>query len=125
MKTNQSSLEELTERHLRPAIIIRITEHESRQNKEEVNCQVTVIDALIPGGRISIISFHSLEDRPVKQAFASAASGCTCPRDFPVCVCGKSPKVDIVTKKPILPTEQELEENPRARSAKLRVAEKR
>lgn len=83
------------------------------------------IEALIPGGRLSIISFHSLEDRPVKQAFAAAASGCTCPRDFPICVCGKSPKIDIVTKKPILPSAKELEENPRSRSAKLRVAEKR
>ena len=83
------------------------------------------IDALIPGGRLSIISFHSLEDRPVKQAFAAAASGCTCPRDFPVCVCGKTPKIDIITKKPILPSAEELQENPRSRSAKLRVAEKR
>ena len=84
-----------------------------------------VIDALIPGGRLSIISFHSLEDRSVKTAFASAASGCTCPRDFPVCVCGRTPRVDIITKKPILPSASELAENPRARSAKLRVAEKR
>lgn len=84
-----------------------------------------VIDALIPGGRMSVISFHSLEDRSVKTAFASAASGCICPRDFPVCVCGRAPKIDIVTKKPILPSARELAENPRARSAKLRVAEKR
>lgn len=83
-----------------------------------------VIDALVPGGRISIISFHSLEDRAVKTAYASAASGCTCPRDFPVCVCGKKPKVEILTKKPILPSDGELLDNPRARSAKLRVAEK-
>jgi 16S rRNA (cytosine1402-N4)-methyltransferase len=83
------------------------------------------IEALIPGGRLSVISFHSLEDRPVKQAFAAAASGCTCPRDFPICVCGKSPKIDIVTKKPILPSARELDENPRSRGAKLRVAEKR
>ncbi len=83
------------------------------------------IEALIPGGRLSVISFHSLEDRPVKQAFAAAAAGCTCPRDFPVCVCGKFPKIDIVTKKPILPSAKELQENPRSRSAKLRVAEKR
>lgn len=83
-----------------------------------------VIEALVPGGRLSIISFHSLEDRAVKTAFAAAATGCTCPRDFPVCVCGKKPKIEILTKKPILPSEEELADNPRARSAKLRVAEK-
>lgn len=84
-----------------------------------------VIDALLPGGRLSVISFHSLEDRSVKTAFADAASGCVCPRDFPVCVCGRKPKIDIITRKPILPSASELAENPRARSAKLRVAEKR
>ena len=83
-----------------------------------------VIDALLPGGRLSVISFHSLEDRAVKTAFAKAASGCTCPRDFPVCVCGKKPKIEILTKKPILPSDKELDENPRARSAKLRIAKK-
>ena len=83
-----------------------------------------VIEALVPGGRLSIISFHSLEDRAVKTAFAAAATGCTCPRDFPVCVCGKKPQVKIVTRKPILPSAEELEENPRSRSAKLRVAER-
>lgn len=83
-----------------------------------------VIEALVPGGRLSIISFHSLEDRAVKTAFAAAATGCTCPRDFPVCVCGKKPKIEILTKKPILPSEEELADNPRSRSAKLRVAEK-
>ncbi len=79
---------------------------------------------LVPGGRVAAISFHSLEDRIVKQTFASLASGCTCPRDFPVCVCGKKPLCTHVSKKPILPTEDELTVNPRSRSAKLRVIEK-
>ena len=76
------------------------------------------------GGRIAVITFHSLEDRIVKQTYASLASGCTCPRDFPICVCGKKPSVRAVNKKPILPSKKELDENPRSRSAKLRVAEK-
>ena len=76
------------------------------------------------GGRIAIITFHSLEDRIVKQTFASLATGCTCPKEFPICVCGNKPKVKIITRKPILPSREELEENPRSRSAKLRVAEK-
>lgn len=84
----------------------------------------TALDLLNPGGRLAIISFHSLEDRLVKTAYARWAKGCTCPPDFPVCVCGKTPKVRLVGKKPIVSTPQELEENPRARSAKLRVAEK-
>ena len=83
-----------------------------------------VTKALVPGGRIAIISFHSLEDRLVKLAFAEASSGCTCPRDFPVCVCGKKPLLKLHNKKPILPSQDELIANPRARSAKLRVAEK-
>ncbi len=82
------------------------------------------IDALLPGGRVSVISFHSLEDRLVKTAFAEAATGCTCPKDFPVCVCGGKPKVKILTKKPLLPSKEEEELNPRARSAKLRGVEK-
>ncbi len=84
----------------------------------------SAVELLAPGGRIAIITFHSLEDRIVKQTFADLASGCTCPRDFPVCVCGKKPQVKLVSKKPILPSDRELEENPRSRSAKLRVAEK-
>lgn len=74
------------------------------------------------GGIISIITFHSLEDRIVKQTFAELARGCTCPKSFPVCICGNKPTLELVEKKPILPSEGELEENPRARSAKLRVA---
>ena len=98
----------------------------------EVNAELDVIapaiksavDLLNPGGRIAIITFHSLEDRIVKQTFASLASGCTCPKGLPICVCGKKPLVKVITKKPILPGDVELEENPRSRSAKLRVAEK-
>lgn len=82
------------------------------------------VGLLRTGGRIAIITFHSLEDRIVKQTYASLAQGCTCPRELPVCVCGKKPQIGIITKKPILPSAEELEENPRARSAKLRVAEK-
>ncbi|MGN1074491.1 MAG: 16S rRNA (cytosine(1402)-N(4))-methyltransferase RsmH [Eubacteriales bacterium] len=82
------------------------------------------VDALFPGGRLAVISFHSLEDRIAKQVLAQAAQGCTCPPEFPVCVCGKKPRVRLVTKKPVLPDERECTENPRARSAKLRVAEK-
>ena len=84
----------------------------------------TAARALVKGGRIAIISFHSLEDRPVKTAFKELSTGCTCPRDFPVCVCGKKPVIKEVSKKPILPSEDELRENPRSRSAKLRIAEK-
>lgn len=82
------------------------------------------LDLLNPGGRLAVISFHSLEDRLVKTAYAQWAKGCTCPPDFPVCVCGKKPRVRLVGKRPIVSGAQELEENPRARSAKLRVAEK-
>jgi len=81
-------------------------------------------NALLPTGRIVIISFHSLEDRIVKQEYKSLSSGCTCPRDFPVCVCGKKPILKETSKKPVLPSEDELTNNPRSRSAKLRIAEK-
>ena len=79
---------------------------------------------LVSGGRLAMISFHSLDDRIMKQEYAALASGCTCPPDFPLCVCGKKPSVKILSKKPILPTEEELERNPRSRSAKLRICEK-
>ena len=82
------------------------------------------IDRLNPGGRLAVITFHSLEDRIVKNAMQAAAKGCTCPPEFPVCICGKKPKVRVLTRKPIVSGVQELAENPRARSAKLRVAEK-
>ena len=81
-------------------------------------------DMLNVGGRIAVISFHSLEDRIVKQSFAELARTCTCPPDLPVCVCGTVPKVKVLTKKPVLPSERELEENKRSHSAKLRAAER-
>lgn len=98
----------------------------------EVNGELDVIrpaldsaaKLLNKGGRMAVITFHSLEDRIVKQTFAELASGCTCPKSIPVCVCGKTPTVKLVSRKPILPSDVELEENPRSRSAKLRVAEK-
>ena len=76
------------------------------------------------GGRLCVISFHSLEDRIVKTAMQEAAKGCTCPPEFPVCVCGKKPLVKIITRKPVVSQTAELDDNPRARSAKLRIAEK-
>ena len=82
------------------------------------------IPCLNPGGRLAIITFHSLEDRIVKNGMAEASKGCTCPPNFPVCVCGKKPKVKLISRKPIVSGEEELERNPRARSAKLRVCEK-
>ena len=82
------------------------------------------IDRLSPGGRLAVITFHSLEDRIVKNAMQEAARGCTCPPEFPVCVCGKKPKIRILTRKPVVSGERELAGNPRARSAKLRAAEK-
>jgi len=98
----------------------------------EVNSELDVIrpaleaamKRLRPGGRMAVITFHSLEDRMVKQTFADMASGCTCPKGLPVCVCGKKPQVKVISRKPILPDEAELADNPRSRSAKLRVAEK-
>ena len=84
----------------------------------------TAFRRLNPGGRLCVITFHSLEDRIVKSEMQQAARGCTCPPEFPVCVCGKKPIIRIVSKKPIQSREAELNENPRARSAKLRVAEK-
>lgn len=83
-----------------------------------------VADILTTGGRVAIITFHSLEDRIVKKAFQELSQGCICPRDLPKCVCGVKPRLKVITRKPITSTESELAENPRARSAKLRVAEK-
>ena len=98
----------------------------------EVNHELDGLETLLrdgirklkPGGRFAVISFHSLEDRIVKEAFRTAESPCTCPRDFPVCVCGKKSLGTVITKKPIEPTEEEIEINPRSRSSKLRVFER-
>lgn len=84
----------------------------------------SAVEGLNPGGRLAVITFHSLEDRIVKQTLRDLARGCTCPPEFPVCVCGNKPKVRLVTRKPIVADSAELADNPRARSAKLRVAEK-
>ena len=99
----------------------------------EVNSELDVLSSgleaavrwLNPGGRLVVISYHSLEDRIVKDLFNSYANRCTCPPDLPVCMCGKQPIHDIVTRKPIVASPEEVARNPRARSAKLRVARKR
>ncbi len=98
----------------------------------EVNCELSDLkgavddffDVLSPGGRLSIITFHSLEDRIVKNAFNEYKTGCTCPKDFPICVCGNKPRGTVITRKPLLPSEEECNFNSRSKSAKLRVAEK-
>lgn len=98
----------------------------------EVNHELEVLEKalesavrwLAPGGRIVVISYHSLEDRVVKQTFARLAQGCTCPPDLPVCVCGATPVLRVITRRAVAPTDEEIERNPRSRSAKLRAAEK-
>ena len=119
-----------------PAQALREKQHPAKRSFQAiriaVNDELAAVDRMLhaavprlaPGGRLCVISFHSLEDRIVKNALAELAKGCTCPPDFPVCVCGKTPQVRLTPRKPILPTAEEIEENPRARSAKLRVAEK-
>ena len=87
-------------------------------------CLNTAFERLAPGGRFVIITFHSLEDRIVKQSFAGYCKGCTCPPDFPVCVCGNKPKAKLINRKPIVAGDQELEHNRRSKSAKLRILEK-
>lgn len=84
----------------------------------------TMIDILAPGGRIAVITFHSLEDRTVKNIFRTAENPCICPPDFPVCTCGRRSKGKVITRKPVIPSEAEMEDNPRSKSAKLRIFEK-
>ena len=119
-----------------PAAALREKQHPAKRSFQAIRIAVNdelgsvekvmrdAVDCLNPGGRLAIITFHSLEDRIVKVGMADAAKGCTCPPNFPVCVCGNQPKVKIISRKPIVSGEEELERNPRARSAKLRVCEK-
>ncbi len=119
-----------------PAAALREKQHPAKRSFQAIRIAVNdelgsvekvmrdAIDCLNPGGRLAVITFHSLEDRIVKNGMQDAAKGCTCPPNFPVCVCGKKPRVQILTRKPITSGEEELEHNPRARSAKLRVCEK-
>ena len=119
-----------------PAYALREKQHPAKRSfqairiavNDELNSVSKVMQAAIPrlnpGGRLAVITFHSLEDRIVKNAMAAAAKGCTCPPNFPVCVCGKKPQVKLITRKPIVSADAELERNPRARSAKLRICEK-
>lgn len=101
---------------------IRIAVNDELQSVEKI--MEDAIPLLNPGGRLAVITFHSLEDRIVKTAMTAATKGCTCPPNFPVCVCGKKPQVKLVSRKPIVASDAELEINPRSRSAKLRVCEK-
>ena len=119
-----------------PASALREKQHPAKRSFQAIRIAVNdelgavrqVMEAAIPklnpGGRLAIITFHSLEDRIVKNGMADAAKGCICPPNFPVCVCGKKPLVKLVNRKPIVSGEEELERNPRARSAKLRICEK-
>ena len=119
-----------------PAAALREKQHPAKRSFQAIRIAVNdelgsvekvmedAIPCLNPGGRLAIITFHSLEDRIVKNGMAAAAKGCTCPPNFPVCVCGKKPKVKLISRKPIVSGQEELDANPRARSAKLRVCEK-
>ena len=120
-----------------PAAALREKQHPAKRSFQAIRIAVNdelgsvekvmrdAVPCLNPGGRLAVITFHSLEDRIVKNAMADAAKGCTCPPSFPVCVCGKKPLVKLITRKPIVSGDEELERNPRARSAKLRVCEKK
>ena len=120
-----------------PAAALREKQHPAKRSFQALRIAVNdelgaltqvlenVVSALNPGGRLAIITFHSLEDRLVKKSFAQMANPCTCPPSLPMWVCGKTPLVDIPHRKPIIPTDEEIEQNPRSRSAKLRVAVKK
>ena len=119
-----------------PAAALREKQHPAKRSFQAIRIAVNdelgsvekvmrdAIPCLKPSGRLAVITFHSLEDRIVKNAMAAASRGCTCPPNFPVCVCGKKPQVKLITRKPIVSGDEELERNPRARSAKLRICEK-
>ena len=119
-----------------PAAALREKQHPAKRSFQAIRIAVNdelgsvekvmrdAIPKLNKGGRLAVITFHSLEDRIVKNAMVNASKGCTCPPSFPVCVCGKKPQVKLITRKPIVSGEEELEINPRARSAKLRICEK-
>ena len=119
-----------------PPMALREKQHPAKRSFQAIRIAVNdelgavekvmgdAIDCLNPGGRMAVITFHSLEDRIVKNRMAEAAKGCTCPPNFPVCVCGNKPKVKLISRKPIVSGQQELDANPRARSAKLRICEK-
>lgn len=119
-----------------PAAALREKQHPAKRSFQAVRIAVndelrslsrmleTSVDRLKPGGRLLVISFHSLEDRMVKEMIRGREAGCTCPKDFPVCTCGFVKTLKSVTRKPVSPTKEEMERNPRARSARLRIAEK-
>ncbi len=119
-----------------PSAALREKQHPAKRSFQAIRIAVNgelealppmlsaAVDKLVPGGRLAVITFHSLEDRIVKRAMQEMARGCTCPPEFPVCVCGKKPKLRLLNRKPIVSGEAELRENPRARSAKLRLAER-
>ena len=119
-----------------PARALKEKQHPAKRSFQAiriaVNDELASVDRMLqaavprlnPGGRLAVITFHSLEDRIVKTGLAAFARGCICPPDFPVCVCGRKPAVKLLFRKPAVPTQEEIAENPRARSAKLRAAEK-
>ena len=119
-----------------PASALREKQHPAKRSFQAIRIAVNdelgsvekvmadAVECLNPGGRLAVITFHSLEDRIVKNGMTEAAKGCTCPPNFPVCVCGKKPKVKLISRKPIVASQEELDANPRSRSAKLRVCEK-